>query len=100
MRAEPHARPQGSPAGGPHRDDLFPWIVGIFGAVVLFVWSGAAVASAVTGHGGRIRFSDAGTALIQLPSHLSDPKQAWPLAVRPSLPGAFAYWAAQFCVFV
>lgn len=38
--------------------------------------------------------ADALTALIQLPHHLSDPRDAWPIQVRTNLPGPVLYWLA------
>ncbi|MDP9388485.1 MAG: type IV secretory system conjugative DNA transfer family protein, partial [Actinomycetota bacterium] len=58
----------------------------------------AALAARLTGRAGAVRFVDAGQALLGLPSHLSDPKQAWPAPVRGALPGPIAYWACQLLV--
>lgn len=96
----PPIRPSATPSNGPQRDELFPWVVGIFGAIVLVVWAGAAVGAALTGHGGGITFSDAGAAIVRLPSNLGDPKRAWPVRVRSSLPGPVVYWTAQVAVVV
>lgn len=96
MRRSP-APAQGLPerAAG---DELFAWFVGLAGLVALMVWAGAALAALLAGSGGRIRFVDAGVALVHLPSHLSAPRMAWPEPERSALPGALVYWTAQALV--
>ena len=83
---------------GPQRDELFPWVVGIAGVLVILVWAGGALAAALTGHGGAVHFVDAGIAIVRLPSHVGDPRTAWPVQVRSSLPGPAVYWTAQAAV--
>jgi type IV secretion system protein VirD4 len=92
------APPVKPPAGGAS-GELFPWFVAIFGAAVLVVWGGASLASAFAGHGAsEIRFADAGAAIVRLVSNPGRPKDAWPPAVRESLPGPIGYWLSQAAV--
>jgi type IV secretion system protein VirD4 len=80
---------------------MFPWLIAIFGAVVVVVWAGARLASSLTGHGASgIRFADAGAAIVRLVSNPGRPEAAWPPSVRASLPGPVGYWAAQTAVLV
>ena len=96
MRRPPAPAP--SPPGRAAGDELFPWVVGLAGLVALTVWSGAALAAVFAGGHGRIRFVDAGFAIVNLRSHLSDPRLAWPEPARSALPGALVYWSAQALV--
>ncbi len=89
-----------SPSPAIEHSELFPWVIAIFGTLVLVAWAGAALAAAVSGHGGLVRFNDAGPALVRLVSHPGEPKLAWPPVVRSSLPGPVLYWAAQIVVVV
>ncbi len=92
------AAPGGARPDRTSGDELFPWFVALAGGLALFVWSGAALAAAPRGGAGRVRFVEAGVALLHLPAHLSDPRLAWPEPARGALPGAVAYWAAQLVV--
>ncbi len=65
------------------------------------VWAGAQLAARL----GRGAWLDAGLApalhaLLRLPSHLRDPKMAWPAELRAALPGATLYWACTLSVLV
>ncbi|MEY2472850.1 MAG: type secretion system protein VirD4 [Actinomycetota bacterium] len=86
-------------ASGIEHNELFPWVIGMFGALVFVTWAGAALAAMANGHAGRIAFSDAGSALVKLVSHPGDPRGAWPPRARSSLPGPVLYWTAQLVVF-
>ncbi|HVT77854.1 MAG TPA: type IV secretory system conjugative DNA transfer family protein [Acidimicrobiales bacterium] len=90
--------PTGARPSGVEHNELFSWVIGIFGALVVTTWAGAALAAAVTGHAGRVAFTDAGGALVKLIAHPAEPKGAWPPRTRSSLPGPFVYWAAQLVV--
>lgn len=64
------------------------------------VWLGAQAAATISGGHFRVSFEDAVMAATRLPSHLGDPRLAWPAAVRASLPGPLLYWAATVVVLV
>ncbi|HUQ63894.1 MAG TPA: type IV secretory system conjugative DNA transfer family protein [Acidimicrobiales bacterium] len=66
-------------------------IVGFLGGAV---WLGAWVAAAASDGRLDASFSDAVGSGLRLPSHLGDPRLAWPPEMRPALPGALAYWGA------
>ena len=90
-------RPPPGPVSAPSRqggEGWFPWLVGFAALLVALVWSGAAVAAIIT-TGGHVHLADAGPALTQLPSHLADPRLAWPASSRAALPGPAGYWVGQ-----
>lgn len=62
------------------------------------VWLGAWLASAATAERLHASFGDALEAATRLPSHLSDPRLAWPEPQRAELPSAVMYWAATVLV--
>ncbi|HVM14018.1 MAG TPA: type IV secretory system conjugative DNA transfer family protein, partial [Egibacteraceae bacterium] len=62
------------------------------------VWMGAWVAAAVAGGGFSASFGDALVAATRLPSHLGDPRSAWPAEAQPPLPGPILYWASTVVV--
>jgi type IV secretion system protein VirD4 len=53
------------------------------------------VALRITGGAAAPRLADAGTALLRLPGHASDPAAAWPEPAGSQLPGAAVYWVSQ-----
>lgn len=94
-------RPPPGPVSDPDRQGAeggFPWLVVGLGAAVGFVWGGAAVAAAVTGHAGAVTFPHAAEALFALPANLGDPAAAWPAPARAALPGPVLYWSCQALV--
>lgn len=99
MRPRPPSSAPGRPEVG-LGDELFPWVVGVGASVIGVVWAGAALAARSSGRDGPVRLVDAGAALLGLPSHASDPRQAWPAPSRAALPGPVPYWACQLVVFV
>jgi type IV secretion system protein VirD4 len=77
----------------------FGWAIAVFGAVVVTVWAGAALAAAVTGHDpSAVHVDMAGEALLHLPARFSRPASAWPSPADAALPGPIAYWACQALV--
>lgn len=73
---------------------------GMVGSVGGAVWLGAWAASTIAGGLFRASFTDAVSAATQLPSHLADPRSAWPTEVRASLPGPLLYWSATVVLLV
>ncbi|MGD9755651.1 MAG: type IV secretory system conjugative DNA transfer family protein [Acidimicrobiia bacterium] len=73
-------------------------ILGI-GGVSAGIWAGAQLASVVFGDGPLdASLADAATALLDLPSHRTDPAAAWPDPHGDRLPGALAYWTSTAVV--
>jgi type IV secretion system protein VirD4 len=70
-------------------------VAAVLGGVGLLVWGGALVASSVLGPGGfRAGIADGVEAAFRLPSHASDPAEAWPAETAATLPGPAPYWLA------
>lgn len=96
-------RPPSGATSAPVRqgpDWWFPWVIGGFTAVSVAVWAGAAAAVWLAGGEASPRLTDAGGALLRLPSTASDPAAAWPPDVASQMPGAAPYWACQVAVVV
>ncbi len=64
------------------------------------VWLGAWLAAAAVGEGLDASLADAFSAAIRLPSHLRDPRLAWPADPQARLPGPVLYWGATAVVAV
>ena len=80
---------------------LGPFEIVVLGAaaIAVVVWAGAALAAlAASGSVRGVTVTAAGTALVHLPGHLTDPKTAWPPAAARQLPGPLLYWACQTIV--
>lgn len=73
---------------------------GIVGPLGGAVWLGAWAATALSGGQLRASFADAITAATRLPSHLGNPRLAWPVEARASLPGPLLYWTATVTLLV
>lgn len=71
------------------------------GAVAAVVWLGAELASLLSGHGQMpAGLGDGFTALVHLPSTMSDPRLAWNAEFQPYLPGPFLYWFSTIVLVV
>jgi type IV secretion system protein VirD4 len=70
-------------------------VAAVMGAVV---WCGAALAARLGGARLQAGLGEAIRAAARLPSHVSDPRLAWPAPVAGRLPGAGLYWAATTAV--
>ncbi|MDA0161261.1 type IV secretory system conjugative DNA transfer family protein [Solirubrobacter ginsenosidimutans] len=71
-------------------------VVAVLGGVGWLVGSTAGLVFA--GGWPHLGLADSLAALLELPSHLSDPRGAWPVDVRDRLPGAMAMYASAFVV--
>ncbi|MFN0029704.1 MAG: type IV secretory system conjugative DNA transfer family protein, partial [Acidimicrobiales bacterium] len=80
-------------------DDWFAIAVVVFGVLAVGVWCGAQFATLI-GSGSWLDASvgDALGAMVRLPAHGKHPAEAWPVAVRDSVPGPFIYWPATVLV--
>lgn len=78
--------------------EFFPWVVLAFGSVATCTWAGAALASVANRTPARPNLEGAGAALVRLPSHVSDPANAWPPPFAGQLPGPWLYWFCQLLV--
>jgi type IV secretion system protein VirD4 len=83
-----------------HRDHhgLELALAAVLGALAAFgalVWSATGLAAVLSGTGWpRLSASAVASALMRLPTHLSDPRLAWPSAVRAQIPGPAAFYPA------
>lgn len=92
-------RPQGPAAGGWETPLLV--LAGLLLGSALIFLVGAHTASIVFAGGGlNAGLSDVVEAMLGLPSHLADPKRAWPAEEAAALPGPIAYWASFVFVLV
>ncbi len=71
------------------------WIVGgAAGAIVAATWLTGALSAALFGAGwAGVPALEAISAAVRLPSHLADPRAAWPRGIRAELPGALGFYA-------
>ncbi len=68
---------------------LLPSVAGAGLVLAAWVWATGQVSGRLgSGHWPRLRVSEVSSVLARLPSHLNDPRLAWPTAARPGLPGA------------
>ncbi|HET8861789.1 MAG TPA: type IV secretory system conjugative DNA transfer family protein [Solirubrobacterales bacterium] len=64
-------------------------------ALLALIWLTGALAGLLFGSGWTaIGASDLGATALRLPSHLSEPRDAWPPDARPELPGAIGFYAS------
>ena len=85
-----------------NEDVSFEWFVGaaaVVAGVLLVLWGGAAASTALSGHPVEFGLHATALAATQLPQHLSDPANAWPDAVRSSIPGPWFYWPCNALAF-
>lgn len=74
-------------------------VVGVAAGVGLAVLTGAQLAAVLFGAGVfDAGLPDAIDATLALPSHLTEPKAAWPRPVRAHLPGPVPYWVCTVAV--
>lgn len=70
------------------------WVGGIATAAVAWLWLGGGLATLLCAGGWRAPSPTELAAIgLRLPSHLSDPRQAWPAPMRAELPGGAWLWA-------
>ena len=87
------------PSSANDGQDPFPWVILGLGALPAAHWViGQTAALLGRGHLLRASLSDALTALLGLPQHLGDPRQAWPASAAAQLPGPVVYWLAAALV--
>ncbi|HEY2333640.1 MAG TPA: type IV secretory system conjugative DNA transfer family protein [Solirubrobacterales bacterium] len=77
------------------------WVAGAIGATVLTgIWLTGASAAAIFGSGWTpIRLDQLLASALRLPSHLGDPRSAWPRGNRAALPGAVGFYAVGVFIF-
>ena len=83
--------PSASVAWSPLELAAAAFLAVLIGAATV-VWAGAALAARMAGGRLDAGLADAVRALLALPSHGGAPADAWPVPVRPSLPGPVLYW--------
>lgn len=71
------------------------WVAGAIGAAALgALWLTGALSAAILGSGWTpIRLDQLLIAALRLPSHLGDPRAAWPRGIRAALPGALGFYS-------
>ena len=90
----PTRRPGPAPGPDPLGEAIFIGVVVLVAGIAAVAWAGAALASWLSGHGGISGgIGPALEAVVRLPEHLGDPKQAWAEPARSHLPGPVLYWA-------
>jgi len=63
--------------------------------IATVAWVAAVLAASASGnHPAPIRFADSVVALTRLPSHTTNPADAWPADAQRALPGPILYWTA------
>jgi type IV secretion system protein VirD4 len=79
----------GSPPGHHGQGEVVALaVVGVALSVAGWVWASGQLAAWLAGHGWMaVPITEAPAVAVQLPAHLSDPRTAWPVAVRAGLPG-------------
>ncbi|HKI67185.1 MAG TPA: type IV secretory system conjugative DNA transfer family protein, partial [Solirubrobacterales bacterium] len=73
------------------------WPLAILVAFLLgLLWLTGALSAAIFGEGWTtVRTSELVRTALSLPSHLGEPRQAWPADNREALPGAFGFYAVM-----
>ena len=73
------------------------WPLAILAAFLLvLVWLTGALSAAIFGEGWTtVRTSELVRTALELPSHLGDPRGAWPAGSREALPRAFGFYAVM-----
>jgi len=73
------------------------WPLAILAALLLgLIWLTGALSAAIFGAGWTtVRTSELVRTALSLPSHLGEPRQAWPERSREALPGAFGFYAVM-----
>ncbi len=73
--------------------------LGVVAALGGLLWCATGIAAVVSGRGWpALNASQVASALAKLPAHLTDPRLAWPRAVRPRIAGPAAFYAAVVLV--
>ena len=81
----------GRPANGSAA--LLPFAA-LAGLLLGLIWLTGALSAAIFGEGWTtVRTSDLVATALRLPSHLGDPRLAWPAYARDALPGPFGFYA-------
>ncbi|HEX6689396.1 MAG TPA: type IV secretory system conjugative DNA transfer family protein [Solirubrobacterales bacterium] len=74
---------------------LYVAVAATVAALMVLIWLTGALAGLLFGSGWTpIGASDLGATALRLPSHLSEPRDAWPHKVRSALPGAVGIYAS------
>jgi type IV secretion system protein VirD4 len=74
---------------------LYFALAGAAAALLALIWLTGALAGLLFGSGwAPIGAGELPLIALRLPSHLADPRAAWPRAARPSLPGASGFYAS------
>jgi type IV secretion system protein VirD4 len=73
------------------------WPLAILAALLLgLIWLTGSLSAAIFGEGWTtVRTSELVRTALSLPSHLGEPRQAWPARNREALPGAFGFYAVM-----
>lgn len=81
---------------GPSGGSVLGPLAAIVALLLALVWLSGALSAAIFGEGWTtVRASELVATAIELPSHLGEPRQAWPARSRDALPGAFGFYAAM-----
>jgi type IV secretion system protein VirD4 len=81
-------------AGGPSAGTTLAPLAVLAGLLIAMVWLTGALSAAIFGQGWTtVRSSELVATTLRLPSHLGEPRLAWPARVRDALPGALGFYA-------
>jgi type IV secretion system protein VirD4 len=74
---------------------LYVGVAAAVAALLALIWLTGALAGLLFGSGWTpVGASDLGATALRLPSHLGDPRDAWPREVRSGLPGAVGFYVS------
>ena len=78
---------------------LYVGVAVVVAALLALIWLAGALAGALFGSGWTpIGTGDLGATALRLPSHLSEPRDAWPREARSALPGAVGFYVSTALV--
>jgi type IV secretion system protein VirD4 len=78
---------------------LYMAIAAVVGLGLLALWLSGAVSAALFGSGWTpITLSDLAETTLRFPSHLSNPRTAWPQAAQNALPGPLGFYPVALCL--
>lgn len=82
-----------------NNEQLYVAIAAVVAVVLTAIWLVGGVAGAIFGGGWpAIGAGEIAAIAVRLPSHLGEPRAAWPVEARGSMPGAFGIYASALLI--